>query len=216
MTTRLPSLGVSGPGVAMVTLGGLLVYVGLRDVPFMAASRDLLRGKTDTPRREGDTTTLSDALGKAATSRGVGTGEVESGAAGPAGPPSGRIVKAPGTNIRVDASIAQNVGALVATARAAGIRLTGGGYRSNAEQRRLRIVNGCPDVDTSPSSSCRVPTARPGQSMHERGLAIDFSAGGVLIRSRESAAFRWLADNAGRFGLKNLPGEPWHWSTNGK
>ena len=51
--------------------------------------------------------------------------------------------------------------------------------------------------------------------MHERGLAIDFTNGGRLITSRSNAAFRWLASNAARFGLYNLPEEPWHWSTNG-
>ena len=25
----------------------------------------------------------------------------------------------------------------------------------------------------------------------------------------------WLAANAGSFGFRNLPSEPWHWSTNG-
>jgi hypothetical protein len=82
-SSRIPTLGVSGPGVAMVTLGSLLVYVGIRDVPFMAASRDLLRGKIDTPRREGDTTTLTDALGQAATSTAEGSAAagVDAGAA---------------------------------------------------------------------------------------------------------------------------------------
>ena len=51
--------------------------------------------------------------------------------------------------------------------------------------------------------------------MHEQGLAIDFTHGGSLISSRSSAAFQWLAANAGRFGFRNLPSEPWHWSTNG-
>ena len=26
----------------------------------------------------------------------------------------------------------------------------------------------------------------------------------------------WLDANAGRFGLVNLPSEPWHWSVNGQ
>ena len=30
-----------------------------------------------------------------------------------------------------------------------------------------------------------------------------------------SAAYRWLSANAPRFGFRNLPGEPWHWSTTG-
>jgi hypothetical protein len=48
--------------------------------------------------------------------------------------------------------------------------------------------------------------------MHERGLAIDFRN----CNSRGSACYRWLAANASRFGLFNLPSEPWHWSTTGQ
>ena len=47
--------------------------------------------------------------------------------------------------------------------------------------------------------------------MHERGLAIDFAN----CRTHDTRAFRWLDANAARFGFKNLPSEPWHWSTNG-
>jgi D-alanyl-D-alanine carboxypeptidase len=51
--------------------------------------------------------------------------------------------------------------------------------------------------------------------MHERGLAVDLTVGGRAITTRSSPAFRWLADNASRFGFFNLPSEPWHWSVNG-
>ena len=50
--------------------------------------------------------------------------------------------------------------------------------------------------------------------MHERGLALDFTQGGQVLTS-QSAGFVWLVHNAARFGLENLPSEPWHWSTNG-
>ena len=66
----------------------------------------------------------------------------------------------------------------------------------------------------APASSCSPPTARPGSSMHERGLAIDFTQGGSTL-SRGSSGFAWLKANAGSFGFRNLPSEPWHWSTNG-
>jgi len=51
--------------------------------------------------------------------------------------------------------------------------------------------------------------------MHERGLAIDFTSNGAIVTSR-SPAFRWLRAHAGSYGLRNLSGEPWHWSTNGR
>lgn len=117
--------------------------------------------------------------------------------------------------IVVHRSIADDLEELLRAADADGVSFSGGGYRDSAQQQRLREQN-CPDPDRSPASSCRPPTARPGQSMHEQGLAIDFTYGGRVISSRSSPGFRWLDANAGRFGLANLPSEPWHWSTNGK
>ena len=63
--------------------------------------------------------------------------------------------------------------------------------------------------------SCSPPTAIPGRSNHERGLAIDFTSNGQIIRSRSDPAFQWMAANAGSYGFSNLPSEPWHWSTDG-
>jgi LAS superfamily LD-carboxypeptidase LdcB len=63
--------------------------------------------------------------------------------------------------------------------------------------------------------ACSPPTAIPGRSKHEQGLAIDFSHNGRAIQTRSSPAFQWLAANAGSYGFRNLPSEPWHWSTDG-
>lgn len=97
----------------------------------------------------------------------------------------------------------------------AGIQLSGGGFRTKQQQIALRTVNGCPDVWTAPSSSCRVPTAIPGRSLHELGLAIDITVNKKTITDRKSPAFKWLTANAARYGLINLPAEPWHWSITG-
>ena len=118
--------------------------------------------------------------------------------------------------ITVAASLAPHLAELLTAASSAGIRLGGGGYRSAAAQIALRQANGCPDIYTAPASSCRPPTARPGQSMHEQGLAIDFTCSGTLISTRSSPCFQWLAANAGTFGLYNLPSEQWHWSLNAR
>jgi D-alanyl-D-alanine carboxypeptidase len=59
-----------------------------------------------------------------------------------------------------------------------------------------------------------VPTAIPGRSLHEIGLAVDITSGGRTITG-SSPAFRWLAANAGKYGYVNLPSEPWHWSITG-
>lgn len=76
----------------------------------------------------------------------------------------------------------------------------GSGTRSVEEQIRLRRTNGCPDVWTSPASSCRVPTAIPGRSNHNHGLAMDITGDKA-----------WANQNAHRFGLHfPVAGEDWH------
>ncbi len=120
----------------------------------------------------------------------------------------------------VHKTIADNVAGLVDAAAAEGINLGGGGYRSFERQIATRR-NNCGSshyaVWEMPAGRCRPPTARPGASMHEKGLALDLTCDGSLIRSRGSRCFQWLAAGNGEFwGFKNLPSEPWHWSTNGR
>jgi peptidoglycan hydrolase CwlO-like protein len=119
--------------------------------------------------------------------------------------------------ITVHNSIADNLEGLLAAAEAAGVPLGGSGYRDSSSQIALRRAH-CGSSDYAiyqmPAYQCSPPTARPGSSMHEQGLAIDFTSGGRVLTSG-SAAFRWLQANAGRFGFRNLPSEPWHWSPNG-
>lgn len=120
--------------------------------------------------------------------------------------------------IEVNVEIADELDAMLGAAEADGIRLGGGGYRDPNQQIETRRRNcGTSDyaVYDMPPSQCSPPTARPGTSMHEQGLAIDFTYNGSAISSRGSPAYRWLDANAGRYGFHNLPGEPWHWSTNG-
>ena len=114
------------------------------------------------------------------------------------------------SGFQVHVSVATNVTNMISAAASDGVTLTGSGWRSPERTAELRVINGCPDIYTSSPSSCRIPTARPGSSQHERGLAIDF-------RScwRGSACFTWLAGNAATYGFFNLPSESWHWSTTG-
>jgi hypothetical protein len=117
--------------------------------------------------------------------------------------------------ITVASSIASDLRAMMAAASAAGFNLGGYGYRDINVQIQLRRQN-CGTSDYAiwqmPADSCSPPTARPGLSWHEQGLAIDFQSNGSFINSRSNPAFGWLAANAGRFGFTNLPSEPWHWS----
>jgi zinc D-Ala-D-Ala carboxypeptidase len=103
---------------------------------------------------------------------------------------------------------------MVDDAKKAGISISGGGFRTKQRQIELRKINGCPDVWTAPSSSCRVPTAIPGRSLHEIGMAVDVTSGGRTLRSK-SPAFKWLRAHADEYGFVNLPSEPWHWSITG-
>ncbi len=118
----------------------------------------------------------------------------------------------------VATSIAFNVRALLDASAQAGFVLGGSGFRDPQRQIELRIAH-CGstfyDIWQRPSSQCSPPTAWPGRSMHEQGLALDITCSGSLIRSRSSPCFFWLAVNASTYGLYNLPSEPWHWSTTG-
>jgi LAS superfamily LD-carboxypeptidase LdcB len=128
---------------------------------------------------------------------------------------SGSVVSVGG--IQVHSSIAGNLQRLLAAASASGISFGGGGYRDPSGQIAVRR-NNCGSSNYAiyemPASSCSPPTARPGSSMHEQGLAVDFTQGGSTL-SRGSPGFQWLKANAAGYGFYNLPSEPWHWSTNG-
>lgn len=117
--------------------------------------------------------------------------------------------------ITVAAQIAGQLQALLTAARGAGLNLTGGGYRSAGAQIALRQAH-CGSsyyaIYLMAAGSCHPPTAPPGQSMHEVGLAIDFTN----CSSHSTACWQWLSANAARFGFFNLPSEPWHWSINGR
>ena len=119
----------------------------------------------------------------------------------------------------VDTTMSAQVAAMVAAASAAGVNLAGSAFRSNAQQIALRREHCGPtdyDIHQRPSGQCSPPTALPGQSMHEWGLALDITSSGHLIASHNDPAWQWLSANAALYGLRNLASEPWHWSSSGK
>lgn len=121
-----------------------------------------------------------------------------SGSSGKVGPKTGNLVNIPGG--RVDSSIADNVKAMTAAAKKDGVTLKiSSSTRTRAEQERLYAAykNGTGNL-----------AAKPGTSNHESGLAIDFA--------NTPGAWAWLKKNSEKFGLKNLPSEPWHYSTTGR
>ena len=140
----------------------------------------------------------------------------EAAAAAAGGPPvpASEVSAVGGTTIRAHRSVVDLVAAMVMAAAADGVVLNGYGWRTVESQIALRQAHcgSSPEqVYLVPSSSCSPPTARPGSSMHERGLAIDFAS----CSARTTPCYLWLSANAHRFGFFNLPSEPWHWSVNG-
>jgi len=102
-------------------------------------------------------------------------------------------------------------GAWVALGRAAkadGIELSGSSFR---------LADSCGGTGTG--SAC----AKPGTSMHQLGIAIDFSSMGQKGGSTSSCSGRkgatsderwnWLFSNAEKYGIKQYSHEPWHWDT---
>jgi len=128
-------------------------------------------------------------------------------------PPLAKVACASGGTITVHKTLAHNLGHLLEAAKRDGLRLCGIGYRSSERQLALRRINcgtSAYDVSRKPARDCIPPTAKPGTSMHEKGLAIDFSS-----CPKTSVCYKWLARNAHGYGLHNLVSEPWHWSVNG-
>jgi hypothetical protein len=96
---------------------------------------------------------------------------------------------APGFRERVEGLLAASHGRVTVSS----------GFRTKSQQIALRKKN-CPDWQNSPSSACHPPTAKPGTSQHEKGLAVDLDGDLVLA-----------AKLAPQFGLRQtVAGEPWH------
>jgi D-alanyl-D-alanine carboxypeptidase len=61
--------------------------------------------------------------------------------------------------------------------------------------------------------------AKPGGSAHRTGQAIDFYLGlecnsSNVEKIAETAAYKWLKENAPNFGFVPYSAEPWHWEFN--
>jgi hypothetical protein len=78
------------------------------------------------------------------------------------------------------------------------------GFRSMALQISLW------NADPNP-----VMVAEPGTSNHQMGIAMDLACDGTRINDHSNPCFVWLTNNAAKYGFKNYPREPWHWSVTG-
>ncbi len=126
---------------------------------------------------------------------------------------------------------AERLEELIKSARADGLKppiLTPlSGYRSPGSQEKLfqraltkyraKLRNsGKEPTEEEVERETRRWVAKPGNSTHQTGRAVDFELG-TPIRSEAAAAarttraFLWLKGNAERFGFSNYEPEPWHW-----
>ena len=78
------------------------------------------------------------------------------------------------------------------------------GFRSNERQAQL--------YQAYKSGKSKIVAAAPGHSHHNSGVAVDLNGYGG---STNSPQFRWLLQNAGKYGWSwaegRAVGEPWHW-----
>jgi D-alanyl-D-alanine carboxypeptidase-like protein len=152
-----------------------------------------------------------------------GVDEEQVGPDGPSSiqPVSGGVVAVTcpsGGSVEVAGDIARNVQGLLNQANSEGVtNICGYGFRDPSEQVALRRAH-CGSsnyaIYQAPASYCSPPTARPGMSNHEQGLAIDFTSGGRTIGCSGSV-YNFLERRAADYGLYPYSAECWHWSTDG-
>lgn len=166
---------------------------------------------------EADTTSGAGGGGTPTTGGGSGSPISDTGSLPTGTVDASQVVSVQG--IEVHQSIAGTVNNMISAARNAGVNLSGWGWRDPQTQIDLRKQN-CGTSNYAiyqmPSGQCSPPTAIPGTSNHERGLAIDFVCDntGDTVRSYDTC-FAWLSANAATYGFYNLPSESWHWSVDG-
>ena len=122
--------------------------------------------------------------------------------------------------INVCKSISNNLTYMINAAKRESISLSGYGFRSKAKQEEKRSANcgGSANIYVK-NAKCTPPTAIPGTSNHESGLAVDFRCNGksmTVSGGENSICFKWLKTNALKYNFKNLASESWHWSVDGK
>ena len=220
MTSEVISNKEHGKERIRNALFGLLLALGSY-VLLNTINPDLLKTSLNI---EGVTITIEDEVELAPTEIGFSSS-----------PPSGVVntctagvvsIGTPGGNFIVCNTIGGNLQAMIrdAWAQSPQIKISGFGLRTREGQiQRRRATCGVPvtnfTVYEKPADQCDPPTARPGNSRHESGLAVDLKCDGIFLprtNPTSNPCFVWLRTNAERYGFYNLASEPWHWSIDGK
>ena len=86
------------------------------------------------------------------------------------------------------------------------------GYRSAmADRARCETEHNCDGAHRAACSAHRTGTAVDLNVGWMPGLSADTASTANRLMQTRSPAYRWLVDNAARFGFVNYPFEPWHW-----
>lgn len=112
--------------------------------------------------------------------------------------------------------LAPRILAVVRDAKAQGINLTPGSTLRTYEEQVALYNKNCS------GGGCSPPTAKPGNSNHERGLAVDWQYNGKTLCFKASTCpagsnpgYDFLIQNGAKYGFIKLRSEAWHWSMNG-
>lgn len=118
---------------------------------------------------------------------------------------------------RVAYPLSEIVYEIIKEARAAGFKAPlfniVSGYRSVAEQEIL-YANALKKYGSAAAAAPFV--AKPGSSSHHTGYTVDFYLGyptnsEYVPEIKKTKAYKFLAQIAPKYGLWQLPSEPWHW-----
>jgi len=183
-------LATAGPTAGLSVLGGLAIggVAGLGHLGLRAIGAV---GDPVTRAWSGQHAIFQHGVGDAQTDQ-----ELLANPPPPATTPGGGPLPGPGNSANLNPSFTEALKAMFAENPKLSVT---SGWRSSQEQAYLRWKH---LVGLKPE-----PVAAVGQSRHETGNAADIGP---------SSEYKWLADNAGKYGLKaTVGGEPWHWELSG-
>jgi LAS superfamily LD-carboxypeptidase LdcB len=124
------------------------------------------------------------------------------------------INKSDGGRVRLFTDTSLALDKLLAAATHANIKLKiNSAYRTYEDQERV-FKNNCSNAIGTGKCQIRPGkklTAIPGTSNHGFGLAIDLANLSGTLLNTSMPEYKWVAENAPRFGFKRIASEAWHW-----
>jgi hypothetical protein len=124
------------------------------------------------------------------------------------------VNKSDGGRVRLFTEASLSLDKLLAAATHANIKLRiNSAYRTYADQARVFRTNCSNDIGTGRCTRRKGKnlTAIPGSSNHGFGLAVDFANNGGKQLNESMPEYKWVAENAPKFGFKRIASEAWHW-----